>query len=63
MLKKIFSGYILLWVFAIGWVANVVQFFQQMPAVIGEATPFWIVKGICIFLAPVGSVLGWLGMF
>ena len=61
---KIFGGFALLWIaFGIGWIANIVQVFQQMPAAFGDATPMWIAKIVCIFIAPVGSILGWIGMF
>jgi len=54
----------LIWlVFAIGWVLNIIQIFQQMPATLGAATPMWLAKIVCIFVAPVGSVLGYVGLF
>lgn len=54
----------LVWLFfVVGWIANIVQIFMQMPATLGEATPFWIAKIVCIFVAPVGGILGWIGFF
>jgi hypothetical protein len=47
----------------IGWCLNIYQIFKLMPATMGEATPFWVAKCVCVFLAPVGSVLGYVGLF
>ncbi len=53
-----------LWVaFLIGWIANIYQVFANIPATFGEMTPFYVIKAVCIFVAPIGSVLGWIGMF
>lgn len=56
-------GVVLWGVFLLGWIFNIVQVFQQMPAVFSDATPMWIAKIVCIFIAPVGAVLGWIGLF
>lgn len=60
-----FGGIILLvWlVFAAGWCLNIYQVVKLMPATFGEAPPYWVFKIVCIFLAPVGSVLGYVGLF
>lgn len=47
----------------IGWIANIYQVFANMPATFGEMTPLFAIKALCIFFAPIGSVLGWIGMF
>jgi hypothetical protein len=60
-----FAGFVLvIWLlFIAGWVMNIVQVFKAMPATMGEATPMFLAKAICIFAAPIGSVLGWIGLF
>lgn len=61
---KFLGGWLIVWIlFAIGWLANIFQVFSGIPATFGEATPMWLVKLVCIFFAPAGSVLGWIGMF
>jgi hypothetical protein len=60
-----FAGIVLMiWaIFAIGWVLNIVQIFSTMPAKFGDATPMFVAKIVCVFIAPVGSVLGYVGLF
>ena len=59
------AGIILLvWlVLVTGWVANIAQIVMQMPATLGEATPMWVFKIVTIFMGPVGSIMGYIGMF
>lgn len=55
---------VVIWLlFIAGWVMNIVQVFRAMPATVSEATPMFIAKAVCIFAAPIGSVLGWIGLF
>jgi hypothetical protein len=49
--------------FIVGWIINVVQVAMSIPATMDLITPFWIVKGISIFLGPVGSIFGYVGLF
>jgi hypothetical protein len=60
-----YTGIVLMiWlVFIFGYVANIVQIVQTMPPSLAETTPMWIVKSAGIFVAPVGSVLGYIGLF
>ncbi len=52
---------LLLWVLAIiGWVANIVQVIHLSTAAI---TGVFILKCIGIFVAPLGVILGWIGLF
>lgn len=44
----------------VGWVANLVQVFHMAN---DPVTGMFIFKCIAIFVAPVGAVLGWVGMF
>lgn len=50
--------------FVIGWIANI---WQVISALVNsswaEITPFVVLKIVAIFLGPVGSVLGYIGMF
>ena len=48
---------------AFGWVANIVQIFNTMPETLSGATPMFVAKTVCVFLPPIGSILGWVGMF
>ena len=43
----------------IGWIANIVQVVETLKAPI---TGLFILKCVGIVLAPLGSVLGWLGI-
>lgn len=52
---------ILLWIVGIvGWVANLVQVVHQISSPI---TGLFIIKAIGIVVAPVGVILGWMGIF
>ena len=56
---------IIIWLaFVIGWIANL---WQVVAALVSsswaEITPFLVLKIVAIFLGPVGSVLGYIGMF
>lgn len=63
-MRKIGLGFIAVWgFFLIGWIANIAQVFIHMPATFAAMTPMFIAKVVCIFAAPVGSILGWVGMF
>lgn len=44
----------------VGWVANIVQLIQAMGDPI---TGTFILKCVGVFVAPLGSVLGYVGMF
>lgn len=48
---------------AVGWIANIAQLAMNMPETIANITPFQLLKIIGILVAPLGSVLGWLGFF
>lgn len=55
---------LLVWAaFVIGWILNIYQVFKTMPATFADMAPFYVAKVVCIFIAPVGSVLGWIGLF
>ena len=57
------------WLFGIwllgasGWIANIVQIFNTMPETLSGVTPMFVAKAVCVFLPPIGSILGWVGMF
>jgi len=60
------GGAILVWLlFVIGWIANIVQVAVGLMALetISTMSGFMILKIISVFIAPVGAVLGWVGMF
>lgn len=49
----------------VGWVLNTYQVivgFMSLEA-LADASGYLIAKTICIFLGPVGSVFGWIGLF
>lgn len=58
------TGFLLFWVavFA-GWIMNIIQCSQAMPATIGEVTPWLVFKLVGIFVFPLGAILGWMGVF
>lgn len=59
-----FIALVIIWIlFIVGWVANIIQVISSIPATFGEMTPMFAIKCISIFIAPLGSVLGWVGMF
>jgi hypothetical protein len=60
-----YAGIILIiWLaFIAGWILNIIQIFQMMPAKFGDATPMFVAKCVCVFVAPIGSVLGYVGLF
>lgn len=49
----------------VGWVANVVQTIHMLVSLdrITDITGYGVLQIIGIFTGPVGSVLGWIGMF
>jgi nucleoside permease NupC len=49
----------------IGWIANLIQTLYMLTSLerIIDISGFGIVQVIGIFFAPVGSILGWYGMF
>lgn len=62
--RGFFRAMFLIWLaFIIGWILNIVQIVHQMPERIGDATGMLVFKIICVFVAPVGSVLGYIGLF
>lgn len=57
---------ILLWAAAlVGWILNICQVAYSVFAVtaIGDIPPYVILKIVGIFIAPLGSVLGFIGLF
>ena len=54
---NIFSGaYILIWLtFIIGWIMNIYKFIGMLG---GEITTWFIARGVGIFFAPMGAILG-----
>lgn len=55
---------LLVWLLAfIGWALNIYQVVAQIPATFGDITPMFAFKVISILIAPVGSVLGYIGLF
>ena len=58
--------YILVWLtIVIGWVLNVYQVVVGLMALplIAQISGMLVLKIVCIFVFPVGAVLGWLGLF
>lgn len=49
----------------VGWVLNVYQVIVGFInlEVFSEISGYLVIKTVCIFLGPVGSVLGWVGLF
>lgn len=63
-MKSLLSVFAAIWAFfVIGWIANVVQVIGAAPAELTEATTWWLLKVVFIFLAPAGGVAGWIDMF
>jgi hypothetical protein len=57
-------GFLIFWLVAIaGWIMNIIQVGYGLPSTIGEMTPMLIFKIVGIFVAPLGSILGWIGVF
>lgn len=55
---------LLIWLgMVLGWCLNIYQVVSMMPSTFGEMTPFWVFKIVSILVAPVGSVLGYVGLF
>ena len=58
---------LLIWLaFIVGWILNIVQIFKQMPATLAgfaDMAPMYFAKIICVFIAPIGSILGYVGLF
>lgn len=53
--------FVAVWVFGVvGWVANIVQIVSMIA---DPVTGLLIIKCVGVFLAPLGSVLGIIGMF
>ena len=62
--RGVVGVFLVIWLaFIVGWILNIVQIFQHMPEKFGDATPIFVAKCICVFIAPVGSVLGYIGLF
>jgi hypothetical protein len=60
-MKAVFLLYIAAFVsMAIGWVANIVQIVHMIHE---PVTTELVIRIVGVFAAPVGSVLGWCGMF
>ena len=58
------SAIILFWLFwIIGWIGNIIQVGMSLPDTIGAITPMMMFKILGIFVAPMGSILGWIGFF
>lgn len=58
--------YGLIWlVIIIGWVLNIWQVAVGLMALplISQISGMLVLKLICVFIAPVGGVLGWVGLF
>jgi hypothetical protein len=53
--------------FFIGWIINIISVIMQFSGEtinsIGDASIFLIFQSIGIFIAPVGSILGWISLF
>jgi hypothetical protein len=49
--------------FVVGAIINLVQVLISIPDTVDMITPFWLIKGISIFLGPVGSIFGYVGLF
>jgi len=60
------GGFVLFWIAAVvGWIANIVQIVST-PGALSEASTWTILlalKVIGIVAAPIGAVLGWVGIF
>jgi len=60
-MKVAFVGLLAFWACAIvGWIANIIQ---VIGAVTGPLTALFVLKALGIVVAPMGSLLGWVGMF
>lgn len=60
-----FGKIILLWVaLIIGWIINTVQVVIKLQEVgFSELSGYYILKGVTILLGPIGSVMGYIGIF
>lgn len=47
---------------AIGWILNICQVVQGSNVAVGDMSVYLVVKIIAIFVAPVGSLLGWVDL-
>ena len=60
------GGIVLFWIAAVvGWVANIIQVVNT-PGALSEASTWTILlalKVIGIVAAPIGAILGWVGIF
>lgn len=48
--------------FMIGWIANIWQV-ATLAFANSPITSYFVLKAVAIIIAPVGSILGWFGMF
>lgn len=56
-----FAGQILIWlILIVGWILNIVQICKVIATPI---TGLFIVKVVGIFLAPLGVIMGYVGLF
>ena len=56
------GGFVLMWV---GWIANIVQIIR-VDGPLAEASTWTVllaIKVVAVFLAPMGGVMGWIGIF
>jgi len=58
---KIIKAWIIFWIaIGIGWVLNLIQIISHMHDYISL---FMIIKILGLFAAPLGGILGWVGLF
>lgn len=49
--------------FFVGWIMNIIQSAMMLPDKLGDMAPMLIFKIVGIFVAPLGGILGWIGVF
>jgi hypothetical protein len=50
-------------IFAVGWIANIIQIVTNLPPTLAETTGVMMVKIVGVFVAPLGAIMGFVGFF
>jgi hypothetical protein len=60
-MRQIFGLMVLIGIFCaiIGWGLNIGHIISEMPSTFAQATPFWVLRIVGVFVAPLGALLGW----
>ncbi len=46
-----------------GWIMNIIQVGMNLPDTLNAISPMTMFKLVGVFVAPLGAILGWIGVF